>query len=78
MTGQTTLGIETPAHLQNQEHTMVRIDKLGRAHIEGVGYVGDACSILGDRLRNALGGGGTKEDKPEAFATGAVEQEQRW
>ena len=51
-----------------QEHTEVVIDALGRVVIEGKGYTGDACSIFGDKLRSAFGGGGEKTDKPEAFA----------
>lgn len=52
----------------HEEHTEITIDALGRVNIEGKNYMGDACSILGDKLRNAFGGGGDKEDKPEAFA----------
>jgi hypothetical protein len=67
-------------NLENTEHTEVRIDALGRVNIEGKNYEGDACSILGDKLRQAFGGGGDKTDKPEAFAStqGTVEQGQQW
>jgi len=58
------------------EHTEVRIDALGRVVIEGKGYTGDACSILGDNLRRAFGGGGDKTDKPEAFQDSSVTQDE--
>lgn len=62
-----------------EEHTEVRIDALGRVLIEGKNYTGSACSILGDKLRNAFGGG-DKADKPEAFAADHVQQDEttRW
>ena len=57
--------------LENEEHTEVRIDALGRVNVEGKNYTGDACSVLGDKLRQAFGGGGQKTDKPEAFSSNA-------
>ena len=63
-----------------EEHTEVTIDALGRVVIEGQNFKGDACSIMGDKLRAALGGGGSKDDKPDLHMTHEedVEQEQNW
>ena len=58
----------------DQEHTEVTVDALGRVVIEGKNYTGDACSLLGDKLRNAFGGGGEKQDKPDAFASNTAEE----
>jgi hypothetical protein len=55
--------------LELEQHTKVSINALGQVEIEGVGYTGSACSILGDKLRRKFGGGGQKTDKPEAFAS---------
>lgn len=69
---QTTTAADT--NLDTEAHTEVKIDALGRVNIEGKNYQGDACSILGDKLRNAFGGGGDKTDKPEAYDTSNVDQ----
>lgn len=67
MTRQTRTQSHTGAVNIHEAHTKVTIDALGRTIIDGVNFEGDACSILGERLNQALGGGGVKEDKPEAF-----------
>lgn len=54
-----------------QAHTEVRISALGVVTIEGKNFTGDACSIMGNVLREAIGGGDT-DLKPEFFQT-AVE-----
>lgn len=54
-------------NLETEEHTEVSIDALGRIKVEGKNYTGDACTILGEKLNRAFGGGGDKKDKPEAF-----------
>lgn len=61
---------ETAAAL-TQAHTEVRISPLGVVQIEGKNFTGDACSIMGNLLREAIGGGDT-DLKPEFFQT-AVE-----
>lgn len=60
---------QSATSLEHEAHTEVRIDAMGRVTVEGKNYTGDACSILGDKLRRAFGGGGSKTDKPEAFAS---------
>lgn len=53
------------------EHTQVVIDQFGRTVIEGKGFTGSACSMMGEALRRAIGGGrgDTSEPKPEMFDT---------
>lgn len=65
----TTTQTKTATRLDTEPHTEVRIDALGRVLVEGKNYEGDACSVLGDRIRRAFGGGGSKTDKPEAFSS---------
>lgn len=55
-------------------HTEVRISPLGVVQIEGKNYTGDACSLLGNKLREALGGGGDQDLKPEFFQTTVEDQ----
>lgn len=56
------------ASTDTRSHTEVRITPFGTVTIEGRNYTGDACSLLGNKLREALGGGDT-DLKPEFFQT---------
>ena len=64
--------------LEHAEHTEVVISPLGVVKIEGKGYTGDACSIIGNILNSALGGGGSTEPKPEMYQTDTDEVSQGW
>lgn len=57
------------------EHTQVVIDQFGRAVIEGKNFSGSACSMMGEALRRAIGGGAkdTSDPKPEMYQTGSQE-----
>lgn len=68
----------TDTALNTDPHTRVTIDAFGRVTIEGVNYSGGACTLLGEALRRAIGGGAgdSSEPKPEMYDTGSVEQTQ--
>ena len=51
-----------------RSHTEVRISPFGTVTIEGKNFTGDACSLMGNKLRDAIGGGDT-DLKPEFFQT---------
>ena len=54
-----------------QPHTEVVIDQFGRVVIEGKGFTGAACSMMGETLRRAIGGGkrDSSDPKPEMYDT---------
>ena len=56
------------ASTDTRSHTEVRITPFGTVTIEGKNFTGDACSLMGNVLREALGGGDT-DLKPEFFQT---------
>ena len=62
------------------EHHEIRVDALGRAIIEGKGFTGSACGLMGEALRRAIGGSKTDTDepKPEFFASTDQSQTQSW
>jgi len=73
--------LDTGVALTTEPHTQVTIDPFGRVVIEGKNYTGGACTLLGEALRRAVGGGrgDASDPKPEMYDTGTVEQTQnRW
>lgn len=61
-------------------HHEITIDALGRATIEGKGFSGSACGLMGEALRRAIGGTRSDDDskKPEFYQTGTQDQTQNW
>lgn len=64
---------ETPVST-TAAHTEVRISPMGVVQMEGKNFTGDACSVLSEKLRAALGGGGDTDLKPEFFQTTVEDQ----
>ena len=62
------------------QHHEIRIDALGRATIEGKGFNGSACGLMGEALRRAIGGTRSDDDtkKPEFYATNDQTQTTNW